>query len=76
MSRDLEQDLRNRLQNDESLQQSMKDRDLLPVARMKSVIMSEVTDNSVIIIRGNTGCGKTTQVFRVSSMLLDALRNL
>lgn len=48
--------------NDQNLQKSIKDRDSLPVARMKSSIMNAVTENSVIIIRGNTGCGKTTQV--------------
>lgn len=62
VSRDLEQDLRNRLMNDQNLQKSIEDRDSLPVARMKSSIMNAVTENSVIIIRGNTGCGKTTQV--------------
>lgn len=29
---------------------------------MAGEIVSAVTDHSVVIIRGNTGCGKTTQV--------------
>ncbi len=48
--------------NDKSLQASLKERELLPVAKMKAEIMNAVTDNNVVIIRGNTGCGKTTQV--------------
>ena len=58
----METDLRNRLMNDQSLQNSMKERDALPVSRMKTEIMNAVTEHSVIIIRGDTGCGKTTQV--------------
>lgn len=37
-------------------------RNNLPVARMKKDIMDCINNNSVTIIRGNTGCGKTTQV--------------
>ncbi|XP_065223223.1 dosage compensation regulator isoform X2 [Planococcus citri] len=62
VSKDLESDLRNRLMNDQSLQNSTKERDDLPVSKMKTEIMNAVTENSVIIIRGDTGCGKTTQV--------------
>jgi len=62
VSVDLEQDLKNRLMNDSSLQKSIEERDKLPVSKMKSQIMNAVTENRVIIIRGNTGCGKTTQV--------------
>uniref|UniRef100_A0A161M7D3 Dosage compensation regulator isoform x1 n=1 Tax=Triatoma infestans TaxID=30076 RepID=A0A161M7D3_TRIIF len=29
---------------------------------MRGPIMEAINDHSVIIIRGNTGCGKTTQV--------------
>lgn len=54
--------MRDRLQSDIHLQNSMKERDLLPVAKMKRDLMEAITENSVIIIRGNTGCGKTTQV--------------
>lgn len=54
--------MRERLQSDTFLQNSVKERDALPIARMKSQLMEAITENNVIIIRGNTGCGKTTQV--------------
>lgn len=54
--------MRERLQTDIHLQNSIKERDTLPVAKMKSQLMEAITENNVVIIRGNTGCGKTTQV--------------
>ena len=62
VSLDLERDLKDRLMNDSGLQQSIKGREKLPVHNKKAEIMNAVTENRVIIIRGNTGCGKTTQV--------------
>ncbi|XP_034934854.1 dosage compensation regulator isoform X2 [Chelonus insularis] len=53
---------RERLQQDQQLQQSMKERMNLPVYAKKGEIMQAIHDNPIIIIRGNTGCGKTTQV--------------
>ncbi|KAI4469545.1 atp-dependent rna helicase [Holotrichia oblita] len=49
-------------QQDPDLQQSINDRQQLPVYAMRSPIMEAINDNPVIIIKGNTGCGKTTQV--------------
>lgn len=37
-------------------------REKLPIAAMRNEIMSAINDNPVVIIRGNTGCGKTTQI--------------
>lgn len=37
-------------------------RESLPVSAMKRQIMELINDNPVVIIRGNTGCGKTTQI--------------
>lgn len=34
----------------------------LPILSMKDKIVSTIASNSVVIIRGSTGCGKTTQV--------------
>lgn len=62
ISIDLELSLRRQLQEDANLQKIIKDRELLPVAAMKKEIMQMINENSVIIIRGNTGCGKTTQI--------------
>lgn len=34
----------------------------LPIFSVKDKIVSMITSNSVVVIRGATGCGKTTQV--------------
>lgn len=62
ISQDLESQLKDQLQNDENLQKMLQDRETLPVAAKRKDIMQLINDNPVIIIRGNTGCGKTTQV--------------
>jgi len=59
----MEREYSDRLKLDSSLQAMIKKREELPVFSMKSGIMNAISDNSVIIIRGNTGCGKTTQVW-------------
>lgn len=38
------------------------ERDQLPVKEFEEVILSSIHSNPVVIIRGATGCGKTTQV--------------
>lgn len=48
--------------NDASFQASVKERQVLPVMNMRGPLMEAINENSVIIVRGNTGCGKTTQV--------------
>jgi midasin (ATPase involved in ribosome maturation) len=62
ISNDLCEGHKDRLQNDSDLQASIKERSQLPVFAMRNTIMNAINDHSVIIIRGNTGCGKTTQV--------------
>lgn len=62
ISSDLSREFRDRMQNDPSLQAMMKVRNQLPVAAMKNPIMETINEHPVVIIRGNTGCGKTTQV--------------
>ncbi|XP_068238169.1 ATP-dependent RNA helicase A protein [Palaemon carinicauda] len=51
-----------RLQEDSSLQAIIDKRYSLPVYNRKQEILEAIYDNPVTIIRGNTGCGKTTQV--------------
>ena len=34
----------------------------LPIAEYKSTILSLVKENQVVIVAGDTGCGKSTQV--------------
>ncbi|KAF5278987.1 hypothetical protein FQA39_LY05665 [Lamprigera yunnana] len=62
LSEQLLQESRNKLQNSESLQAGIKERSTLPVFKMRGVIMEAINEHPVIIIRGNTGCGKTTQI--------------
>ncbi|XP_021914337.1 dosage compensation regulator [Zootermopsis nevadensis] len=62
ISEDLANNFRDRMQNDTTLQAMVKERGALPVSAMKGGIMEAINDSSVVIIRGNTGCGKTTQV--------------
>lgn len=62
LSEDLMNEQREKLQQDSSLQASTKERSNLPVFTKKNEIMNAVNENPIIIIRGNTGCGKTTQV--------------
>lgn len=62
LSEDLMNEERNKLQQDSNLQASIKERSNLPVFYKKNEIMYAINENPIIIIRGNTGCGKTTQV--------------
>lgn len=41
----------------------------LPIVSMRDKIVSMIASNSVVVIRGSTGCGKTTQV---PQFILDA----
>lgn len=58
LSEHLSQDTRTKLQNNVHLQKIMEDRRKLPVFNMKARIMDAINRDPVIIIRGNTGCGK------------------
>ncbi|XP_049880517.1 dosage compensation regulator isoform X2 [Pectinophora gossypiella] len=62
ISADLEKHHRDVCQNSQLYQESLREREQLPVYAMRSQIMEAINENPVIIIRGNTGCGKTTQV--------------
>lgn len=62
LSEDLMEETRNRMNSNERLQKSFNDRKQLPVFDMKATIMEAINENPIIIVRGNTGCGKTTQV--------------
>lgn len=62
LSDDLIRDERDKRMNDPELQKRIVDRETLPIAAMRDKIMEIINDNSVCLIRGNTGCGKTTQI--------------
>lgn len=48
--------------SNQSAQELLGFRKSLPIWKMKGQIMSAITENSVVMITGDTGCGKTTQV--------------
>lgn len=62
LSEDLMKDYRDRVQNDNELKKMLDFRQTLPVYGRRNDIMELINDRPVIIIRGNTGCGKTTQI--------------
>lgn len=35
----------------------------LPMAAVKDELLAEVRENEVVVVGGETGCGKTTQVY-------------
>ncbi|XP_058491844.1 ATP-dependent RNA helicase A [Solea solea] len=62
ISEDLQEELMMQLKHDEDLQKVLVDRDQLPVKQFEEEILATVDSSPVVIIRGATGCGKTTQV--------------
>uniref|UniRef100_A0A8B9IRK9 RNA helicase n=1 Tax=Amazona collaria TaxID=241587 RepID=A0A8B9IRK9_9PSIT len=62
ISMDLKSDFLYRLEQDPELQRIQQEREDLPVKNFESEILDAVHHNSVVVIRGATGCGKTTQV--------------
>ncbi|KAI5729206.1 hypothetical protein M8J76_000161 [Diaphorina citri] len=62
ISEDLLTDFSTRMKSDTRLQSMVTERSKLPVFSKRNEIMSMINDNSVCIIRGNTGSGKTTQI--------------
>lgn len=58
LSEEMLQEWKSRLSSDTELQRSIQDRQSLPVHAMKGQIMEAINEHPVIIIRGNTGCGK------------------
>uniref|UniRef100_A0A3B3B7P7 RNA helicase n=1 Tax=Oryzias melastigma TaxID=30732 RepID=A0A3B3B7P7_ORYME len=62
ISEDLHNELMYQLEHDDSLQKILAERDQLPVKQFEEEIMGALESNPVVIIRGATGCGKTTQV--------------
>ena len=51
---------------DQHFKDTLEKRKELPVYNHKQHILDTIRDNQVIIIRGATGCGKTTQVGRIA----------
>ncbi|XP_054712287.1 ATP-dependent RNA helicase A-like isoform X2 [Uloborus diversus] len=62
ISENLLNEYNQKLENDASLQKMLQARKELPVDQFKESILQAIQENSTVIIRGATGCGKTTQV--------------
>ncbi|EXB53675.1 putative ATP-dependent RNA helicase YTHDC2 [Morus notabilis] len=54
--------LASKIKNDAQLRQVTAGRSKLPIAAFRDVITSTVESNQVVLLSGETGCGKTTQV--------------
>ncbi|XP_021300774.1 DExH-box ATP-dependent RNA helicase DExH6-like isoform X1 [Herrania umbratica] len=54
--------LASRIEKDPNLRQINEERSKLPIASFRDVITSTVESHQVVLISGETGCGKTTQV--------------
>lgn len=62
LSEDLLNEARDRKLNDQELEKRTRDRETLPIHAKRREIMETINESSVVLIRGNTGCGKTTQI--------------
>lgn len=57
LSDDLLANAREKKMMDRDLESRLRERESLPIHAMRRDIMEAVNDNSVVLIRGNTGCG-------------------
>ncbi|KAL8160936.1 hypothetical protein V2J09_012425 [Rumex salicifolius] len=51
-----------RVKNDKDLSKINEQRSKLPIASYRDAILSEIENHQVVLVSGETGCGKTTQV--------------
>jgi len=61
-SQDYLNEYRDKHQSNEAFQQMLQQRSQLPVFQYKSALIEAAKRNRVIVVKGATGCGKTTQV--------------
>lgn len=47
----------------------LKARAALPIAELKGALLQILKENDVIVVCGETGCGKTTQVYSLLTVL-------
>lgn len=62
LSEELTKDYHFKLNSSEDLKETISMRNQLPVFTKKNDILDLIRENSIVIIQGSTGCGKTTQV--------------
>lgn len=63
ISEDLRRAEQSKIENEMKFR--LQERQNLPVFAYRQPILEQIRKNNVILIRGATGCGKTTQVFSV-----------
>ena len=76
ISQDFWQRHERRLQSDSGLQKALEERKSLPIYAYKNAVMDALYNHSVVVIRGTTGSGKTTQVNRIQLCLLICFRHV
>jgi len=69
LSQELTNDYNLKIQSSEGLKESIAMRSELPVFAKRQEILDVIRENSIVIIQGSTGCGKTTQASRDLSYL-------
>ncbi|GFT52705.1 ATP-dependent RNA helicase A protein, partial [Nephila pilipes] len=62
ISGSIKEEYSQKMEKDTAFQKMINIRKELPVYQFQENILDAIRDNSVVIIRGATGCGKTTQV--------------
>eukprot|EP00102_Acyrthosiphon_pisum_P022829 XP_016660039.1 PREDICTED: dosage compensation regulator-like isoform X3 [Acyrthosiphon pisum] len=62
LSEELAKDYTKKLNSSKGFKESIEMRSQLPVFNKKNEILDIIRKNSIVIIQGSTGCGKTTQV--------------
>ncbi|XP_050389474.1 ATP-dependent RNA helicase A isoform X3 [Patella vulgata] len=72
ISEDLYNNLERQKNEDSVLQKMMEERGKLPVSNTHDHILQAINKSPVVIIRGETGCGKTTQI---PQFILDQMIN-
>ncbi|GFR82951.1 ATP-dependent RNA helicase A-like protein, partial [Elysia marginata] len=72
ISRDLYNGQQRQYEEDPNLSQMLERRAALPVHGSSQHILQQIQQNQVVLIRGETGCGKTTQV---PQFILDQMIN-
>ena len=61
-SQDYLNEYREKLQNVDMYKHMLEQRCQLPVFQYKSTLIEAIKNNRVVVVKGATGCGKTTQV--------------
>ena len=61
-SQDYLNEYREKHQRNDTFKHMLEQRSQLPVFQYKSALIEAVKRNRVIVVKGATGCGKTTQV--------------